>query len=339
MRELQMLAFVAATTMYLISTGPIRAEDRTSPPTRSTDAAYGIPAGFTSHFATANGVKLHYVIGGSGSPILLIHGWPEDWYEWRTVMPIFAQHHTVVAVDMRGFGASEITDSGYDRRSLAEDLYQLMRQVGYDKATVVGHDWGGPVAYAYAATHREAVDKLVIAEGPPDGPWTKQQRAPFLHNPLWFFGFFEIPNFAETVLAGHEKEFLDWFYRNKEFHIVPGAFSDADIAYYEGVYAEPGRLAASVKLYRTIDQDIIDNSKLSQTPLAIPVLAVGARHGIGPGVADAVNRIASSVDPVIMEDTGHFLVEERPSEFSRIVEDFLEGKQVPPVWRPAATSR
>lgn len=304
----------------------------------SNGAGYGVPAGFSSRFATANGVRLHYVIGGSGSPILLIHGWPEDWYEWRKAMPLLARDHTVIAVDLRGFGWSEITATGYDRRTLAKDLYELMQGLGYQKVTVVGHDWGASVAYAYAATYRDAVDRLVVAEGTPKGPWSREQTTPLIHNPYWFFGFFEIPNYAETVLAGHEKQFLDWFYRSKVFHVVPGGFSDADIEYYETTYSRSGRFAASLKLYRTLDQDIADNAVLSQTPLTIPVLAVGAQRGLGEGVPAAMRHFAHSVTPVLMSETGHFLVEERPEAFVEIVETFLAGQPVAPTWTPATAS-
>lgn len=302
------------------------------------EATYGMPAGFHSRFATANGVRLHYVIGGSGAPVLLIHGWPENWYEWRKVMPILARNHTVIAVDMRGFGWSQIMPAGYDRKTLSEDLYRLVRGLGFEKVTVIGHDWGGPVAYAYAATHRDAVDRLVLADGVPDGPWRQGAKAPFLHNPYWFFGFFEVPDYAERVLAGHEAQFLDWFYRNKGFHVVPGGFSDADVAFYEAAYARPGRLGASLNLYRTLDQDIADNAELSKQPLAIPVLAIGAQRGMGPAVAEAASHVASDVTPVLMEDTGHFLAEERPAAFAEIIEAFLASQPVSPVWKPAAAA-
>ena len=294
--------------------------------------AAGIPGGFESRFANVNGVRIHYVVGGKGSPMLLIHGWPEDWYAWRKVMPQLAQKHTVVAVDLRGFGKSEITASGYDRKTLAEDLHGLMVSLGHRRATLVGHDWGGPVAYAYAAVYRDAVDRLVVIEGTPNGPWSREQKAPFLKNPFWFFGFFGIPDYAEKVLAGHEGEFLDWFYRDKGFHVVPGGFSEADIAYYENTFAQRGRLGASLQLYRTIDQDIADSAVLSRTPLTIPVLAIGAAHGIGPGVAEAMRHVSKNVTPVLMNDTGHFIPEERPEVLTDLVEAFIAGKRIAPQW-------
>ena len=301
---------------------------------RSASSAATVPAGFRSRTADLGDVKIHYVIGGRGSPVLLIHGWPETWYEWRKVMPILAERHTVIAVDLRGFGESQITSSGYDKKTLAEDLFNLMTRLGYPHSVIVGHDWGSAVGYAYAAVHRDAVGQLVIVEGAPDGPWTLKQKAPFLHNPLWFFGFFEIPGYSEAVIAGHESAFLDWFYRNKDFHAVPEGFSAQDIAYYEDAFGRPGRLAASFQLYRTIDQDIADNTALSQVPLSIPVLAIGAQRGLGDGVAEALRHVAANVKSVSLEGTGHFVADERPEVFARILEDFIGGQDIAPTWKP-----
>ncbi|RWB51147.1 alpha/beta hydrolase [Mesorhizobium sp.] len=331
MRAMQTLILSATATAMLFLAGPtnagVQGKDQGSIQADST--AGGIPAGFRSQSADVNGVRIHYVISGKGSPILLVHGWPEDWHEWSKMMPLLATKHTLIAVDLRGFGESQIASSGYDRKTLAEDLFQLMTRLDYFRATVVGHDWGGPVAYAYAAIHRDAVDKLIVVEGAPDGPWTTKQFAPFLHNPLWFFGFFEIPDFAEKVLAGHEKEFLDWFYRNRGFHIVPGSFPEAVIT-----YARPGRLATSLQLYRTIDRDIADNTELSRTPLTIPVLAIGAKYGLGSMVAESMRQVARSVTPVLMENTGHFIPDERPEALSHIIEAFLGSSTAPEDWSP-----
>jgi pimeloyl-ACP methyl ester carboxylesterase len=300
------------------------------------DSALSLPTGFRSETAVVGGESIHYVIGGKGSPVLLVHGWPETWREWRKVMPLLANRHTVIAVDLPGFGESRIAASGYDKKTLAEEMFRLMQKLGYAHIILVGHDWGGPVAYAYAATHGDNVDKLIVIEGAAQGPWTLQATAPLLHNPLWFFGFFEIPGYPEKVVAGHEKDFLDWFYTNNLFHVVPGAFSNEDIAYYENSFSRPGRFAASLQLYRTLDQDIADNTQFSKTPLSVPVPAVGAQRGLGAGVAQVMQIVATHVTPVLMNDTGHFIPEERPQVLADLIQDFLEGKPVPPAWTPPA---
>jgi pimeloyl-ACP methyl ester carboxylesterase len=112
--------------------------------------------GYTHYKTPVNGFLMHYVIGGKGDPIVLLHGWPETWYEWRHIIPkLIANNYTVIAPDKRGLGDSERPQTGYDTKTLAlaDDIYQLVKKLGYSKICIVAHDWGGPVAYSYAAAH------------------------------------------------------------------------------------------------------------------------------------------------------------------------------------------
>ncbi len=286
------------------------------------------PPGFTSHLADTLGAKIHYLKGGSGPALLLIHGWPETWYEWRKMMPALARHYTVIAADLRGFGESSLEPAGYDKKTLANDLHVLMVRLGYTRATVVGHDWGAPVAYAYAAQHRDAVDKLVLVEGALFGPWTENIE------PLWFFHLLRLPNgYAENLITGRERQFLSCFYDNREMHVVP-AFDKSVIDIYTAAYARPGRMGPSYGLYRTIDDDVRDNAIFSKTKLAVPVLAVGADKGIGQGVIQSAHVVAANVTPVLFNHTGHFIPEERPEALTEAIELFLAGKPVPASWTP-----
>ncbi|WP_083913635.1 alpha/beta fold hydrolase [Nocardia concava] len=123
-----------------------------------------VPDGAVSRYATVNGVRLHYVIAGSGDPVLLLHGWPETWYAWRKVIPILADRFTVVAPDMRGYGDSERPADGYDKVTVATDLHELMRSLGFGGVHLVVQDMGGPVGFAYAASFLEDVRDLVFIE-------------------------------------------------------------------------------------------------------------------------------------------------------------------------------
>jgi len=116
---------------------------------------------FTHHTATVNGVRLHYVTGGEGDPVVLLHGFPETWYAWRQVMPALAKHYTVIVPDLRGLGDSERPEGGYDKKTLAEDIYQLVQVLGCESIYLVGHDFGGTVAYMYAIAHPNQIRRLV----------------------------------------------------------------------------------------------------------------------------------------------------------------------------------
>src|SRR5215467_6954623 len=124
---------------------------------------------FSHNMASVNGIKLHYVIGGHGPPIVLLHGWPETWYEWHKVMPALAKNYTVIAPDLRGLGDSSKPPTGYDGKTVAEDIHQLVTHLGFKTIFLVGHDIGSFVAYAYAAAHPSEVKKLVIMDVPPAG--------------------------------------------------------------------------------------------------------------------------------------------------------------------------
>ena len=119
---------------------------------------------FSHHMAFVNGVQIHYVIGGHGDPVVLLHGWPETWYEWRHVMPALAKNYTVIAPDLRGLGDSSKPLTGYDGKTVAEDIHQLINKLGFKTIFLVGHDIGGQIAYSYAAAHPTEVKRLVVSD-------------------------------------------------------------------------------------------------------------------------------------------------------------------------------
>src|ERR687890_2623761 len=119
---------------------------------------------FSHHTTSVNGIQMHYVIGGQGDPIVLLHGWPETWYAWRHVMPALAKNYTVIAPDLRGLGDSSKPPTGYDGKTVAEDIHQLVIQLGFKTIFLVGHDIGTQIAYSYAAAHPTEVKSLVVMD-------------------------------------------------------------------------------------------------------------------------------------------------------------------------------
>ena len=315
--RLAVLACVVLAACGARSPGPAR----TATPEAAPASGVALPAGFRHATVEANGQRLHVVIGGHGPPALLIHGWPETWYEWRKVMPLLAERYTVVVPDLPGFGDSSRPAHGYDKKTLAEDLFQAMTVLGHPRALLIGHDWGGPVAYAYAARHRDAVTALVVIEGAPFGAWTENKE------PYWFFGFFKVPGYAEQVVAGHEREFLHWFYTDP--HLTHGAIDDAARAEYSRTYASVAGITASASLYRAIDADVADNAVAAKAPLTIPVLAIGAQDGAGPGVGATMKQVATTVTPMTFAGVGHFIPEERPELLVQTIMRFLGPATTP----------
>ena len=153
---------------------------------------------YTHHKTTVNGIQLHYVIGGEkGDLIVLLHGWPQTWYEWRNIIPqLIANNFTVIAPDMRGLGDSEKPQTGYDKKTIAEDIYQLVKKLGYSKIYLVAHDWGGPVAYSYAAAHPQDVNKMVILDT--SVPGFGLEKAENFSKRIWHFSFHAVRDFQRN---------------------------------------------------------------------------------------------------------------------------------------------
>jgi pimeloyl-ACP methyl ester carboxylesterase len=289
---------------------PASAQTRPAPP----------PEGFRDAYAdVGDGVRLHYVIGGDGPPLVLIHGWPETWFAWRDVMPALARTRKVVAVDMRGFGDSTITNGGYDRKTMAGDINRLAHRLfGSTPIDLAGHDWGGSTAAVYAYTFPGEVRRLAVLEALPQGPWTAQSPAP----ELWFYGLHRIPQLAEELTRDRERVYLEYFYRS--FAMRPDTINAAAIDEYLRGYGRPGGMHPGFELVRNLPIDIENNRQAETNPIRIPVLAVGAERSMGERVASNLRHMATNVRGVVIPNTHHFILEDDPQEVIRILTEFFK---------------
>jgi pimeloyl-ACP methyl ester carboxylesterase len=281
---------------------------------------------FTHHMASVNGIQMHYVMGGQGDPVVLLHGWPETWYAWRHVMPALAQNYTVIVPDLRGLGDSSKPPTGYDGKTVAEDIHQLVTQLGFNTIFLVGHDIGTWVAYPYAAEHPTEVEKLVIMEVPPPGF--------FPPGPLpWWLIFHQTPDVPEALVQGKEMEYLSWFYQNLAYN--PAAITLEDIGEYVSHYSAPGGMRAGFEYYRAFPQDAIQNQNYSQTNLTMPVLALGAGYipafgGISNPIAVlGMQQLAENVQGILVPNSGHFIAEEQPQFVINQLSNFFENTTTP----------
>src|SRR6185436_17091635 len=197
--------------------------------------------GFVSGTAQANGTTLHYVRGGTGPAIILLHGFPEDWYAYHRVMPLLAKQFTVVAVDLRGIGGSAATAAGYDAASMAEDVHRLMEYLHFEHVYVVGHDIGGMVAYAFARRYPESCRGVMLLDAPVPGlgPWDAVKANPI----TWHIHFQQTTDLPEQLIAGREAIYFRHFLHSDTFR-------DADVARYARAYAAPEHLRAALEIYR-----------------------------------------------------------------------------------------
>jgi pimeloyl-ACP methyl ester carboxylesterase len=160
---------------------------------------------FSHHIASVNGIQLHYLIGGQGDPIVLLHGWPQTWYEWDHIMAALAKNYTVIVPDLRGLGDSSKPVTGYDGKTTAEDIYQLITQLGInEQILLVAHDIGSQTAYSYAAAHPNNVSKLVIMDFISPGFIPPE----FGENGPWWFAFHQVLNLPESIVEYKERQYL-----------------------------------------------------------------------------------------------------------------------------------
>ena len=263
------------------------------------------------HHADLGDVRLYYVTMGQGFPVVLLHGWPQSCYEWRHVLPGLAAKYRVIAPDLRGLGDSSRPLTGYDKKTVGNDVWRLLQRLNIGEIFLVGHDWGGPTAYAIAAAHPKAVRKLAILDVtiPGDGSPNISQGGR-----RWHHAFHQTLDLPEALVTGREDIYFGWFYRN--YGHRPDVIPDADIAEYLRVYRQPGALRAGFGYYRAIPQDIADNQAISANfKIPMPVLALGGNSAWGRRmeVVESLRRMATDVRGGVIENCGHWMPEEQPA--------------------------
>jgi pimeloyl-ACP methyl ester carboxylesterase len=273
------------------------------------------------HTASVNGIQMHYLVGGQGDPVVLLHGWPQTWYEWRHIIPeLIANNYTVIAPDMRGFGDSEKPLTGYDTKTVAEDIYQLVKKLGYSKIYIVGHDWGGIVAYSYAAAHPEDIRKMIILDIILPG-FGYEEAGDFSPNGIWHFSFHAVRDLPEKLIDGKEDVYLNWFYDH--FFYNQSAITPEAREEYIKQYSKPGALRSGFEYYRAVFEDAEQNMALAKQKLNIPILTIGGEAGIGNATTTSFQKVANNVTGMTLPNTGHFIPEERPNFLITQILDFF----------------
>ncbi|MEV0794860.1 alpha/beta fold hydrolase [Kribbella sp. NPDC050459] len=288
-----------------------------------------LPSGFTkifkSRFVEANGIRQHVVVGGDGPPLLLVHGWPENWYAWRFMMPALARDFTVVAPDQRGIGLSETARGGYDAATLGDDLAALMTALGHSRFAVVGHDTGYIIAYALAADHRDRVARLAVAEIP-GPPGVAEDPSLFLpdafNNRVWHIPFNRV---NDELIVDMVRSNADGFYRY-EYTIQNGgiALPEYAIEYYISLYnRDRDTLRATFGLYRSWFDTLLQNIERKKALLTIPVLGIGGANSWGPRAAGGMESAAEDVQTLVIPGVGHWVAEQAPAQMLEALTTFL----------------
>jgi pimeloyl-ACP methyl ester carboxylesterase len=278
--------------------------------------------GIVDRIANVNGVRIHYLIAGKGKPVLLLHGFAQNSHMWRPLIVELAKSHTVIAPDLRGFGQSEKPKNGYDKKTMAQDVHALATSLGITQASIVGHDIGLMVAYAYAAQYPTDVNRIVLMDAflPGVGDWTTV----WLLRDLWHFHFY-----GETPLklvTGRERTYLEHFWNDfaaDRTHSIP----EADRRFYARAYAQPGAMAAGFEVFKAFEQDAKDFAQFANTKLTMPMLVLTGEKASGTFLIEQARLVDSNVEGVVIKGSGHWLMEEAPRDVIPRLVEFINKSQ------------
>jgi haloacetate dehalogenase len=274
--------------------------------------------------AAVNGIRMHYVREGEGPPVVLLHGWPQTWFCWRTLMPLLAGRFTLIAPDLRGYGLSDKPAGGFDKRTMAADVRALVHHLGHERVALVGHDRGARVAHRYALDHPGEVERLAVLDVIPT-------RAMFaridqqLARGFWHWLFHLQPDLPELLVGGNIEAYLRWFFERWTHNRPP---VEEAVPEYVRAFSAPGALRAGFHDYRATfpdDLDADDASAAAGAKLTMPLLALWGATGLTGTlpVVDIWREYATDVDGEAIQECGHFLPEEQPAAVADRLLHFL----------------
>jgi pimeloyl-ACP methyl ester carboxylesterase len=275
-----------------------------------------------SRFAEVNGVRLHYLMAGQGDPVVLLHGYTQTSHMWRPLIKELAKNHTVIAPDLRGMGRSARPQEGYTKAVMAQDIHALVNSLGLNRIRIVGHDIGLMVAYAYAAQYPTEVDRIALMDAflPGVGNW----KEVWLLRDLWHFHFY-----GKTPLAlvdGRERIYFEHFWN--DFAADPKrSVPEADRQLYAKAYARAGGMRAGFEVFRAFQQDAVDFERFAKTPLTVPMLVLTGQKASGEFLIDQGRLVATHVEGVVVQGSGHWLMEEATDQVVPKLVEFLSRPQ------------
>jgi pimeloyl-ACP methyl ester carboxylesterase len=254
-------------------------------------------------------VRFQYLIAGEGDPVFLLHGYAQTSHMWRPLISELAKTHRVIAPDLRGFGSSSKPESGYDKKTMAQDIHALAASLGHSRIAIAGHDIGLMVAYAHAAQFPREVTRIALMDAflPGIGDW----KTVWLLRDLWHFHFY-----GKTPLAlveGRERIYFEHFWN--DFAANPDhSVSEADRQLYAASYAQPGAMRAGFEVFRAFEQDAVDFAAFSKTKLKMPMLVLTGEKASGEFLIRQARLVADKVEGVVVNGSGHWLIDEAPDQ-------------------------
>ncbi|MYR85980.1 alpha/beta fold hydrolase [Streptomyces sp. SID685] len=287
-------------------------------------------ADFTHRWVEGDGVRLHVVEGdrSAGPTVVLLAGFPQTWWAWRTVMPALAERFHVIAVDLPGQGHSERPHGSYDTHTVAAHVQAALRALDVPTYWLVAHDVGAWVAFSLALKYEEHLHGVALLDAGIPGI-TLPESVPL--DPerawkTWHFAFHLVPELPETLLTGRERDYVDWFLRAKT--LSPDTFDGAEVDQYAAAIAAEGGLRASLAYYRDAPRSARENrDALERGRLTVPVLGISSSHGSIPDMAASLGPWAENTTGVVIQGAGHFIPDEQPGAVVQALTAFLDQER------------
>ncbi len=282
-----------------------------------------INAVWTHNTITANGINLHYVTQGEGSLLLMLHGFPEFWYSWRHQIPEFAKTHKVVALDLRGYNESDKPkpQNAYVMAEFIQDVKAVITGLGYNRCSLVGHDWGGAIAWSFADAYPEMVDRLVILNMPHPAKFAAGLRLPQQLLRSSYIFFFQLPNLPELLIQLDDYRALELGFRN--LAVNQQAFTKADIEAYKNAFAKPGTLTAALNYYRNVFQQGIFAKTWGVLDVPTLMLWGEGDRALGKELTYDTSEYVKDFYIRYISECGHWTQQEQPQLVNQYMREFL----------------
>lgn len=287
-----------------------------------------LEADWQHRFVETNNIRLHTVTQGEGELVVLLHGFPEFWYAWRYQIPALARHFKVVVPDLRGYNDSDKPESGYDLDTLSADIKGLIERLGYVKAHIVGHDWGGVIAWHFAQKFPQTINRLAILNAPPPHRFVQELVSNLdQFRRSWFVLAFQVPGIPEWLIQQNLKEFVTNVLRGQA--IRKGAFSAEETLIYEAALEKPGVLRAAMNYYRHLFWPPTWASNwVKPQKVTVPTLVLWGKEDsfLSHHLTEGLDRlIAAPFTLQLVPDCGHWIQQEVPQTVNRELLNFLRS--------------
>jgi len=286
---------------------------------RAEAAAYAGP--WTHGYATVNGVRLHYAEIGAGPLVVMLHGFPECWYMWHKLLPRMAERFHVIAPDMRGYNWSDKPAGidSYEPDAISRDIVALLDALGHERAHIVGHDWGGIIAWYMGMHYAERIDKLVVINAPHPEPYRREAMHPDQLARSWYVFFFQLPILPEAFVRLMIRRGL------RGSAATPGAFSDEALDVHQNGLSQPGAATAMVNYYRATFRRSLKLAAQTRRTIDLPTLLIWGMQDVAlsPRLTEGLHPWVPNLRVERIQDSGHWVPEEKPSVVGDLLFDFL----------------